>query len=481
MIKIPEPSDLRRLREFLSSQAYDAAQLTERIGRARPPALDEAQQMHDSSREITTPNLLARLFLLGTRVDERTAREFMPQEIVELCLDCGLLSCRNGVVRAQVVIIPVEDLLFVSDAFHILGSDEAAEFVLPASTHSANFLRLLTMRTPIDSALDLGCGCGIHALFATRHAKRVVATDISERALLYTRFNAALNGIDNVECRAGSLFEPVASQSFDLIVSNPPFVIGPGESFVYRDNALELDEFCQQLVRAAPTYLEDGGHLQMLCEWVEIAGESWPERLSGWIRGCDAWVLHSTPVAPQQYVQQRSGDVSGATIEAGSVSDWTAYFERHKVAAVHPGMIALRKRDGANWLHVQNLPGDVTTPAGQAVADGIAAVDFIEACDDEALAEACLGLAENLSAAKMKPEDGGGIYLRLENGLKTDAEIDAPVAAFINLFNGQRSVKQCIAEFAAATDADPEKLGADLMSIIRVFMSRGFLEPVDVA
>jgi len=481
MIKISKPSDLRRLREFLSSHAYDAARLTERIGRARPPAPGEDQQMFDSSREITTPNLLARLFLLGTRVDERTTREFLPQEIVELCLDCGLLSCRNGVVRAQVVIIPVEDLLFVSDAFHILGSDEAAEFVLPASTHSANFLRLLTMRAAVDSALDLGCGSGIHALFASRHAKRVVATDISERALLYTRFNAALNGIDNVECRAGSLFEPVTNQCFNLIVSNPPFVLGPGKNFVYRDNPLELDEFCRQLVREAPAHLCDDGHLQMLCEWVEIAGESWPERLADWILGCDAWILHSTPVAPQQYVQQRSTDISGASIETASVSDWTAYLERHKVKAVHPGMIALRKRPGDNWLHVQNLPGDVTAPAGQAVADGIAAVEFIEACDDEALSEACLCLAEDLSAVQMKPEDGGGIYLRLENGLMTDAEIDAPVAAFINLFNGERTIKQCIEEFAAATDAEPDKLAGDLLSIIRVFVSRGFLVPVDLA
>ena len=480
MIQIPEPSDLRRLREFLDSQGYDAAELTRRIGGARPPAPGEEQNMFDSSREITTPNLLARLFLLGSRTEEATAREFMPEDIVDLCLDCGLLSCRNGVIRAQVVIIPVEDLLFVSDAFHMLGSEDAAGFVLPASTHSANFLRLLTMRSPVDSALDLGCGCGIHALFAARHAKRVVATDVSERALLYTRLNAALNRIDNVECHMGSLFEPVAGQRFDLIVSNPPFVIGPAENFVYRDNALELDEFCRQLVRDAPPYLADGGHLQMLCEWVEIAGEPWPERLASWIRGCDAWILHSAPVAPQQYVQQRSTDISGAPVETESISDWSAYFERNEVTAVHPGMIVLRKREGTNWLHVQNLPGDVTTPAGQAVAGGFAAIDFIEACDDEALAEAYLVLAENLTAVQMKPDDGGGIYLRLENGLMTDAEIDAPVAAFINLFNGERTSGQCIEEFAAATDAEPDKLAGDLLSIIRVFVSRGFLVPVDL-
>jgi len=369
----------------------------------------------------------------------------------------------------------------VSDAFHILDSNEAAEFVLPASTHSANFLRLLTMRSPVDSALDLGCGCGIHALFASRHARAVVATDISERALGYTRFNAALNGIENVECRAGNLFEPVDGQRFDLIISNPPFVVGPSEKFVYRDSALELDGFCKQLIQEAPDHLNDDGHLQMLCEWVEISGEPWPDRLASWIRSCDAWILHSAPVPPQRYVQQRSTDVSGAAVNTGSVDEWTAYFDEHDVTAVHPGMIAMRKRAGPNWLHVQNLPGDVTTPAGKAVADSIAAIDFIEACDDESLSEACLCLADDLSATQTKPEDGSSIYLRLDNGLMTDAEIDGPVAAFLNLFDGKRSVRQCINEFGAATDADPTKLAADLLSIVRVFASRGFVVPVEIA
>jgi len=479
MIQIPDPSNLRCLREFLDSQGYNVTELAARFGHARPPGPGDEQHMFDESREITTPNLLARLFLLGARADEATVREFLPPEIVDVCVTSGLLTIRNSVVRAQIVIIPVDDMLFMSDAFHILGSDDAAEFVLPASTHSANFLRLLTMRSSVETTLDIGCGCGIHALFAARHSQTVVATDVSERALLYTRCNAMLNRIDNVECREGSLFEPVAGQRFDLVISNPPFVIGPGEEFVYRDNALELDEFCKQLVREAPAFLNDGGHLQMLCEWVEVAGEAWPDRLASWIRACDAWILHSAPISPQQYVEQRSSDISGASIETGSVPEWTSYFDKHDVSAVHPGMITLRKSDGANWLHVQNLPGDVTTPAGRAVEDGIAAIDFIEACDDESLSEACLTLARNLSAAQMK--EGGGIYLRLENGLLTDAEIDAPVAAFINLFNGERSVKQCIAEFAAATDADPDTLGADLLSIIRVFVSRGFLEPIDVA
>jgi len=478
MIQIPEQARIREFRVFLDACGYNTEQLTQHIGRARPPAQGEEQQMFDDSRAVTTLNVLVRLFLLGAPIDTDTVKEFLPDSVYDFCNDAGFLQNEDDIVYGRVVIIPVEDLLFVSDAFRILGTDAAQEFVLPASTHSANFLRFLTMRDQVVETLDLGCGCGIHALFAARHSTRVTATDISPHAIAYTRFNALLNDINNVVCVEGSLFEPVAGRQFDLIISNPPFVISPSDDFVYRDNAMELDEFCKALVGEAPLYLNDGGHLQMLCEWVEVEGESWVDRISGWIRGCDAWVLHAAPLSPASYAQQRTGDVSGESVNAGSESEWVAYFDSHKVRAIHPGMLVLRRRDDANWLHVQNLADDVTRPAGKAVSGGIAAVDFLEACDDEALLAATLGLADDLAAEQVQSsDDTAGVRLRMNNGLSTEADIDGAVAAFLNLFSGERTVSECVGEFAKVADADPGQLASDLLSIVRVFVSRGFLAP----
>ncbi|NNL49787.1 MAG: methyltransferase [Woeseiaceae bacterium] len=481
MIQLPDSSAIREFRAFLDANEYDTVHLTERLGRARPPTPGETGQMFDDSKVITTANVLIRLFLLGSTIDQATAREFLPKPVVNFCARSGLLEIVDGIVRASVVIVPIDDLLFVSDAFRILGTREAAGFVLPASTHSANFLRLLTMRTPVDSALDLGCGCGMHALFAARHSKKVIATDISEAAIRYTRFNAMLNDMNNIECRQGSMFEPVEDLRFNLIVSNPPFVIGPGETFVYRDSNLELDGFCKLLVQQAPAYLAENGHLQMLCEWVEQEGQSWEERLNDWVRGCDAWILHSSPVTPADYVEQRSSDISGDDVNTGSADDWTAYFHVNNVRAVHPGMITLRCREGLNWTHLQPLLGDVETPAGQAIMDGIAAIDFLEACDDEAILEAVLCVADGLEAEQIQADGKAvGVYLRLNNGLSVEAEIDGPVAAFLNLFDRKRTVQECIEKFGALTDADPDRLTSDLLAILKVFVSRGFLLPADV-
>jgi hypothetical protein len=481
MKQIPDLSSVRKFRAFLDLHGYDSTTLTQRIGRAHPPAAGEQQQMFDDSSEITTANVLIRLFLLGAPVDETTAREFIPESILGFCVQTGLIEAVDDMVNGCIVIIPVEDLLFASDAFRILGTDQASEFVLPASTHSANFLRLLTMRAAVDTMLDLGCGCGIHALFAARHSTAVVATDVSSSAIWYTQFNAMLNDIGNIECLQGNLFEPVSERRFDLIVTNPPFVISPSESFVYRDNTMELDNFCQVLVGEAPRYLTRGGYLQMLCEWVEIEKQPWQDRITSWIRRCDAWILHTPPLSPAAYVRQRSSDISGDAVDTGAPDTWLAYFEKHGVRAVHPGMLTLRRRDGKNWLHVQNLTADVVSEAGYLISDGIAAVDFLEACDDESLLLATLGLADGLSAEQIE-SDGqiSGVYLKLNNALAADAEIDGPVAAFLKLFSGERAVQQCIAEFGATSDADMNTLSADLLTITRMFVSRGFLVPAEV-
>src|SRR5690606_7733671 len=95
-----------------------------------------------------------------------------------------------------------------------------------------------TPRPGVGRALDLGTGGGVQALHLSTHATAVVATDLSARALAYARFTAALNDLE-LDLRQGSLLDPVVGETFDLVVSNPPFVITPRAEGVplyeYRD------------------------------------------------------------------------------------------------------------------------------------------------------------------------------------------------------------------------------------------------------
>ena len=147
----------------------------------------------------------------------------------------------------------------------VTGAALAPDHVLGVGGASVT-LAGLTVRDHRARALDLGTGSGIQALAAGRHCDAVVATDVSDRALSFARFNAALAGVD-VDLRRGSLLEPVRGERFDLVVSNPPFVITPrglvaGDrlpAYTYRDAGRAGDALVAELVAGLGEVLAPGG------------------------------------------------------------------------------------------------------------------------------------------------------------------------------------------------------------------------------
>lgn len=80
---------------------------------------------------------------------------------------------------------------------------------------------------PGSDVLDLGTGSGVCAVFAARHARRVIAVDMNPAAVRCATLNAALNRLeDKIEARHGDLFLPLDGERFDLILFNPPFLVG---------------------------------------------------------------------------------------------------------------------------------------------------------------------------------------------------------------------------------------------------------------
>ena len=111
---------------------------------------------------------------------------------------------------------------------------------------------------------------------------------------------------DRVEVRDGSFFEPVRGERFDLIATNPPFVISPatGELLVYRDSGLPGDRVVEDIVRAAPGHLTEHGWCQVLANWVVERDRPWDERLAGWLTPeVDALVVQRELVDPAAYVE----------------------------------------------------------------------------------------------------------------------------------------------------------------------------------
>jgi len=107
-------------------------------------------------------------------------------------------------------------------------------FIPPGVFSPLSDTRLLAERVRAEprlrdgNALDLCTGSGALAVVAAlAGAATVTAVDASRRAVLTARFNARLNGV-RVRALRGDLFEPVAGERFDVIVSNPPYIPGEG-------------------------------------------------------------------------------------------------------------------------------------------------------------------------------------------------------------------------------------------------------------
>ncbi|OGB74412.1 hypothetical protein A2V68_01740 [candidate division Kazan bacterium RBG_13_50_9] len=75
-----------------------------------------------------------------------------------------------------------------------------------------------------ERVLDLGTGCGIQGIMAAKKGARVLATDISPKAVKCAQMNTRRYGVKNfMEVREGDLFDGLDGKRFDAIIFNPPF------------------------------------------------------------------------------------------------------------------------------------------------------------------------------------------------------------------------------------------------------------------
>lgn len=437
---------------------------------------------------------LVRLFLLQDAVGRDAAERVLPG-LVDRLAAAGVLLSSVGEVAARLDCRPYatdadEPLWVLSDLTPGLDgapTSVSGDYVLGISQASSS-LAQLTLRHDVSRALDLGTGCGVQALHLATHSDRVVATDVNARALAMARFNAALNEYDDrIDVRDGSFFEPVSGERFDLIATNPPFVISPatGERLVYRDSGLPGDRVVEHIVRTAPGHLADGGWCQILANWVIEEGRDWDGRLAGWLpEDCDAFVVQREILDPASYVELWLKD-SGhhPATGAGTPADylrrydtWLSWLTEQRVAGIGFGWINLHRsgRTGAPRVEQVEWPYDVEQPIAPAIGAWAGQQDLAAAVG----AASHLRVREDVVQETQGPvgaEDPATIVLRQQRGLRRARQADTVVAALVGACDGELSVGQILDAVAQLLERDAASLHEVYLPEVADLVAEGFL------
>jgi predicted RNA methylase len=448
--------------------------------------------------------VLAGVFVLGLPAAAAELAAALPRLGLDGARQLGLVEVAGDLARPLLDLRPYAfaDQLgagswwIASDLGELaLGGALGEEHVLGIGGASMTLSGLM-VPTPAASVLDLGTGCGIQALHASRHAERVVATDISLRALELAAFNAELNDIRGIELRLGSLFDPVAGERFDRIVSNPPFVITPRRQGVpryeYRDGGLEGDALVERVVRGAAGALAPGGVAQLLGNWEYREGEDGLDRVRSWVEGTglDVWVIERERQDAPAYAETwiRDGGTRPGTARFDELyAAWLDDFEARGVREVGFGYVLLRRPvSGAVRLQrferVAEQTGANPSGLGGHIAACLAAHDWLSAHGDDGLLRARVHYASDVTEERHYwPGDDDPVVMTLRQGggFARTVSLDTALAGFVGACDGDLTVGAICAALAEVLGADAAALRTDLLPRIRPLIADAFLVPAE--
>ena len=485
-------SDYAAARDALVAGGYAADHITKRLAVDTLPTVGSANHplFLWRTRGGDPLDTFVRLFLMAVPVSRDQAREALGRVPLETCLDAGLLVSGDGGdadVAATVRLIPYQGLLLASDLNPRTADEVRADYVMGVGAATIT-LANATIRRRVGSTLDLGSGCGTLALLASAHSDQVTALDRNGRAVEFARFNTLLNGATNVSHVEGSLFEPLAGRRFDLIVTNPPFVISPESRYLFRDSGMRGDEICRTIVRQAPGHLNEGGYCQMLCNWAHLRGEEWQQHLATWFEGsgCDAWVIRSETQDAAVYADVWLRQTEKHHLEKSPqlFEEWMGYYQRNGIEAVSAGLITIRRRSGArNWVRIEDAPPKMFGPVGEDVARGFEVRTFLEEAGDEVLLRARLRIDPEVRLQQQcEPGDDGWRIvestLSRAAGFAHRGRADPYVARLLCACTGTRPMRELIDDLAKEVGRSSAEVGPPVLGVARQLVQQGFLAPL---
>ncbi|MFW0790075.1 DUF7059 domain-containing protein [Gordonia sp. CPCC 205333] len=437
---------------------------------------------------------LIRLFLLAEALDESVVREGFPTTSVADLLTQGVLErVADTEYRSILDIRPYADdagtYLLISDQDTGLRDGPVNhDHVLGVGGASISLARAV-IRRPARRALDLGTGCGVQALHLAAHAEDVVATDTNDRALALASATARLNGM-TWDLRNGSLFEPVHGEQFDLIISNPPFVVSAGaQDYIYRDSGVSGDRLCAKLIADLPAHLAPGGTATVLANWMVFDADDWQARPREWFADypLDVWLVQRDLADPISYISLWLADAGEpADVLVARAGAWADWFDANGVVGIGMGVITLRAKDigdDSAPVHIlEEITGageEVTGPEAEAF---LARQRYLAEVTDADLLALPLSTAPVLLEEQSLPGEQGwqtiSHVVRRPGGPGAVLGLDEVSKALLAGCRGEVPLGTLIELLAGYHGVEADALAQAAMPVVREAIGRGILHEV---
>jgi hypothetical protein len=451
---------ISKLRHICHAADYSETAVVGALKGVRPVSLrPQDREVNLRRMKIDPLSSLIKLFLLGTSVSPAEAKEALHPLSLEQLQAQGILEWNRSKIFSRVRLEPYDRMLLVSDHLPRRGTFLQPDHVIGVNLTSVT-LESLTVRTPKNP-----------------------------RAMNFCEFNAKLNRLTNVECRQGDLFQPVEDCKFDLVVCNPPYVISPEASYLYRDSGLSGDAICREIVQRTPVYLEEGGYAHILCNWALTQQEDWTDPLATWLKdnGCDNWMLRYKTEDPLTYaaIWNRQIQASSENRFAMALDSWTSYYRQLGVVAIVSGAVIMRRRSsGRNWVRADDMPSGSIGSCSEHILRIFCGQDYLSEATDAQLMGSRFRLTEDHQMDQHLVPEGGRYVandatLRMTQGIGFQGNVDSYGLFVLTRCDGDTDLRSIVHALSQATDVDLDALTQAVLPAVRKWLGLGFLLRVE--
>lgn len=371
-----DEADLAFLTQRLKAIGYDWNGVEEILGTSLVSFAEYPGYLWRCQRHGSPLARMIMLWLLNERLPRAEVDAILGAEGVATLLERRMLAQEGDQISSLVDLYPCEDALVFTD--HAFGAVRFKKHVYELGSDSYAIARM-TPRKRVGHVLDLCTGSGIHAIMASRHADRATGVDISDRALDFSRVNAALNGARaGTRYVQGNLYEAVPGETFDLVIANPPWIAAPTPDMeLYRWGGETGEVITRRVVEGLPTHLNVGGTLSMFVIYPIMKGKVYIDRFREWLpsSGWGVAIAEAPDTSLETFIRlhlEAREDWGRYVRECG---EWMDAYARHGIERMGIGMAYVRRlpegRPGWGAVKKMGMPPCDMSPHLERWLDGL--------------------------------------------------------------------------------------------------------------